>query len=616
LALRFVSTHHLSSNDYIQALYNKLSSKDQYQFLDQNVENNDVLKIDEKLTSSREFKDFLNILAKSDDSEISSHELAEIQALFSEKFQDWTRVSQLRVGFLMHLDKRINSSEYLAKVIKHMSSVNLYQAGPHDLTALLLLIYFKRDLTVEDLSEYLDLETLQSSLAMKIKQNLLSQDEICAVCLGLKRIADMKISVLPLRKVIYEQVGLFSATGDQLDDFFVMTLMTTLTKGNMVFMDEPEMVKWMLIKLENQVEHLKLDTAIKIMTFPLTLGFSNQKIEEKVFSRIKDNIVELETWDLVQICNYISKQPTEFEVTVQIVSHLESKLDGLKNVDELMDIIECFHYLSHLSLYSKKFNNVVFGAINSSWPDKSFNKDTDLPAYSKDVASRIMTNFGVLDDAVEREESYERNINKTISVFTRIPAFISTCYRIETGEKDNLIEPNIVDVFNKTQHKRLPLQLNVPQMSIKTLDKRSKQLINCHKTLVHFFGTELYVGVTRILPHFSEPDLVFGNIGGNSLTIPTWLTDPEFIGFRRPPPGDWWVLVIGTKKSHDLAGNVVGQEAAKLKQLEKLGYKPFVISHNDLGSPTRVIDSLVKLLKSNDIGPNLDDGIREKHRKF
>eukprot|EP00092_Neocalanus_flemingeri_P034348 GFUD01037355.1.p1 GENE.GFUD01037355.1~~GFUD01037355.1.p1 ORF type:complete len:642 (+),score=139.80 GFUD01037355.1:77-2002(+) len=616
LALRFVNTHHLDSNDYIQALYNKLSSKDPYQFLDQNIENNEVLKVDEKLSSSAEFKEFLNIIAKSDASEGSTNELSEIQKIFSEKFQDWTRVSQLRVGFLMHLDKRINSSEYLTKVIKHMSSVNLFDAGPHDLTALLLLIYFKRNFSVEDLSEYLDLEALQTSLSLKIDQNKLNQEEICAVCLGLKRITDMKVNSPILRRSLYNQLGNFVAKTDQLDDFFVMTLMTTLSKGNMVFMDDVELVRNTLSKLEFQVPHLKLDTAIKIMTFPLTIGFSNRAIEENVFSRIKDNIDELETWDMIQLCNYISKQPTDFAVTDEIFQYLERKLSNLTNLDELMDIIECFHYLSHRSIYSEKFNDVLFAGINSL-PGDCFNKDTDFSALTKNVASSILKNLNVADDIVEREMVYERNMIKTISVFTRIPAFISTCYRIETGVKENLIEPSRADILSKSQHRRLPMELHVPQMNTKNLDQRSKHLINCYRAMTRFMGNEQYVGVTRILPHFSEPDLVFGNIGGNSLTIPSYLTDPEFVGFRRPPPGDWWVIVVGTRKSHDLAGNVIGQEAAKLRQLEKLGYTPIVIPNSDLGAPSTVIKSLAKLLKTENISlPNLDDGLRERNRKF
>ena len=56
----------------------------------------------------------------------------------------------------MYLDKRINSSDYLSRVIRHLlSSFRAQDIGPHDLTALLLLIYFKRDVTVDDMSEYL-----------------------------------------------------------------------------------------------------------------------------------------------------------------------------------------------------------------------------------------------------------------------------------------------------------------------------------------------------------------------------------------------------------------------------------------------------------------------------
>ena len=92
-------------------------------------------------------------------------------------------------------------------------------------------------------------------------------------------------------------------------------------------------------------------------------------------------------------------------------------------------------------------------------------------------------------------------------------------------------------------------------MKVSNLDTRSRQLINCHRALVKFMGTEHYVGVTRILPHFTEPDLVFGNIGGetpaslslvcdsvvagNCLMIPPYLTDQDYIGPRPAPAGDW-----------------------------------------------------------------------------
>jgi hypothetical protein len=48
-------------------------------------------------------------------------------------------MSQLSVGFMMYLDSRIEADGYLLKVIKHLSCGNLYDASPHDITALLLL---------------------------------------------------------------------------------------------------------------------------------------------------------------------------------------------------------------------------------------------------------------------------------------------------------------------------------------------------------------------------------------------------------------------------------------------------------------------------------------------
>ena len=150
------SASHLESNDYIQDLYSKLRSHSAYNFLDNNVQNQDILLRDCQLSSSPEFKEFLSIIASNDQTEGNSSNLLDIQRQFCEKFHSWTAVSQLRVGYLMYLDKRINSGDYLSRVIRHLlSSFNAQDIGPHDLTALLLLIYFKRDLTVDDMSEYL-----------------------------------------------------------------------------------------------------------------------------------------------------------------------------------------------------------------------------------------------------------------------------------------------------------------------------------------------------------------------------------------------------------------------------------------------------------------------------
>ena len=49
--------------------------------------------------------------------------------------------------------------------------------------------------------------------------------------------------------------------------------------------------------------------------------------------------------------------------------------------------------------------------------------------------------------------------------------------------------------------------------------------------------------MVRLLPHYDEPDLVFGNIGGNSLTVPASLWEGGALGPRRAPPGVWCGVV-------------------------------------------------------------------------
>ena len=167
------------------------SLQDQYKFLDQRQPPLSLVKEDEALAASKAFADFLNILVEQEGGNVEDDQMKNIQKEFSEKFTNWSRLSQLSVGFMMYLDSRIEADGYLLKVthyhqtilelpfyhqvIKHLSCGNLYDASPHDITALLLLIYFKRDLSVEDVSEFMDLDTLMTVIAQHLKNDKMSR---------------------------------------------------------------------------------------------------------------------------------------------------------------------------------------------------------------------------------------------------------------------------------------------------------------------------------------------------------------------------------------------------------------------------------------------------------
>jgi len=403
-----------------------------------------------------------------------------------------------------------------------------------------------------------------------------------------------------------------------LDDFFVISLLTTLSKGNLVYFDDRPVVQEMLTSMALNVKSLGLDTVIRLLSYPLTLGLGNKVIEEKVVDRIQTRLPELNTRDLLSLCNYFSKQ-TEANVSMMdsLVKHLENSLDNIKSLEELTDIIDCFHYLSHKSVYSDRCNELLFDALKSV-------ETSDVPLDTVKIGHGV-SRF-ILSKLIGENESSSRQVEAYLdqtqgarlsSMFTRIPSFLYSSYEVDSGEKLGKVNKVFLQNLLGSFHKRLPIELYSPQLDTKKLEFRTKQLVNVYRMMVKFMGNEQHVKVTRIMPHFDQPDVVFGNIGGVSLSVPHYLTDSEFVGVRRPPPGDWWVLMIAAKKHLDVSNNLVGQEALKMSQLKRLGYTPVVLPLRDYGSPSQLMQVLSEVLKTSDVSfPNLDDGIHAKHRKF
>ena len=55
---------------------------------------------------------------------VEEAQMKQIQKEFSEMFTNWSRLSQLSVGFMMYLDSRIEADGYLVKVIHFTTSIN------------------------------------------------------------------------------------------------------------------------------------------------------------------------------------------------------------------------------------------------------------------------------------------------------------------------------------------------------------------------------------------------------------------------------------------------------------------------------------------------------------
>ena len=82
---------------------------------------------DQALAASTAFADFLNIVVEQEGGNVEEAQMKHIQKEFSEMFTNWSRLSQLSVGFMMYLDSRIEADGYLMKVaqIHHSNQSNI-----------------------------------------------------------------------------------------------------------------------------------------------------------------------------------------------------------------------------------------------------------------------------------------------------------------------------------------------------------------------------------------------------------------------------------------------------------------------------------------------------------
>jgi len=618
-APRLLSSHtvYFDSNEYATALYHKLSEKDQYKFLDQRQPPSTLLNKDQSLAASTAFAQFLNILLEQEGGNVEEAQMKQIQKEFSEMFTNWSRLSQLSVGFMMYLDSRIEADGYLVKVIKHLSCGNLYDASPHEITALLLLIYFKRNLSVEDVSEFMDIDSLMIVIAQHLKNDKMSRDEVTACCLGLKRLGGLTVNNAGLRKELYRQLEKFAPQSSPLDDFFVVTLMTTLSRGNLIFKDNIDLVAATVKTLLDNMGNLKFETAIKIFTFPLTLNvFHSEKLEEVLIERAKKEESSLNSRDLVAISNYFSKSPNkdlEMSTLDWLSEVLERRLEKATKLEELADLMDCFHYLSHRKVYNNSFNSVLSKSLEAT-SKASEGSNFDVKEASVKLAEALVSNLNLILEDQNAVETTLNSSKRLTALFSRIPAFLIQSWSLDTGET-SIVPPSLLANLSRASHRTLPIQLYSPAMDLRSLDLRMKQLVTCYRALAKFLGSEQYCRVVRLLPHFDEPDIVFGNIGGITLTVPDNLWQQDVDGPRPAPPGDWHVLVMGTRKSLDREGRVVGQDLAKLSQLQSLGYTPLIVPITALGSPGQISSALKKLLQTTDVTlPNIDEGAMEKGR--
>jgi len=585
-------------SDYLDGLYSRLQSNHDYTFLDREYQSSKPIDNGNK---NRDFGPLIAAIANTN-AAVTLEEIVQLEKVCLEKFHDWSREAQLRVGFLMYLDNRIDSTAYLTKVVKHIGAGNLYDLKAQEVVAFLLLIYFRRHWTLDELCEIVDVNALQYVLKQKIENSELSRDEITAACLGLRRVKGLAINVHGLRDSFYHEITKLKTVADSLDDLFVVQVLTTLNMENFTFHDDKEKVKASVSALREVAGDLSISTAIKAMSFGLNIGFYDPELVEDVLDRVVDNFKELSTKDVLNICAFLSKTEIGDEAFLNALVRRVCRLeDNKRTFSDLRDVLNAASYLGYRNVYDQDFVSQVAESVNLV-DEAHFSKEAELTQTGKEIAGNIFKSLYPKSSNDLNVETEIELISEDALMHARIPVFLCQSFHINNPGSDvQKIEISRSHAISTRLHSPLPIEFYSPHLKTNKLKYRSKLLVNCYRGLVNLLGSEHYAKAVHILPHFPEPDIVFGNIAGMQISVPSYLSDPNFRGPRPAPAGDWVALVMATRKTLNQENKISGIEASKIRQLEALGYTPVVVPYTAIGSSHSAKSALRDLLKINSV---------------
>lgn len=592
-------------NDHSKVLFTKLAEKNNYKYLDP-----DIHTLTESDAEEQSHKLPSNLIKSLQLREGISGD-KNLQKEF-ETFKDWARSAQLRVVFLLHINENIHSKQYLTKVIQTLAQEDVESLQAHEMITLLLLIYFRRDMTVEDISEYLDLESLQNTLGKHLLNKQFSPEEIVAACLGLKKIEGLSVNSNILRNALFQLLNAENVEKD-LKDFYFITLMTTLSRGGLIYHDNENNIEKAMTGFIPHLEDVSVMTKIKMMSFGISCGVELDKLSDTVCADLADELDQLNTKDILSLTNFFSKSTRPNDLVIITIKGEVSRLFAeAEKVEEIVDMFKILSHMANNQVYRVEVSKPILDAFCDILPSEVNWKN--IKTISQKIIERIVVEHNNQDKILSGLKNLTSSQSGTIC---RVAAALCFNMRIDEVEIDHNMSMDTAAAILALFYKKMPMQLYSPQMSVQELDNRSRCIVNCYRGSIRFLGSERFCGVARLLPQFSEPDVVFGVLAGTPVQVPEYLTDPTILRPKRAPPGDWWVLVVANRKNLSSDQELIGADAIKVRQLKWLGFKPVVVPYSHLSSDTRAAKEIPRALRLEHVDmPNLDDGYMQETRKF
>jgi hypothetical protein len=282
----------------------------------------------------------------------------------------------------------------------------------------------------------------------------------------------------------------------------------------------------------------------------------------------------------------------------------ESDQDMFCGMDDVIMIIQSWLYLSSFDQFDLVNIEKVMKAVKAL-PEQLFEPNSSLEREEQNISlgrSLAVTCYQalfpnsysayLLQDASKREtlspkecEQFTRlisSLDRTMKIYLK--SSLTKDLQLGDIKIKRLITLNQSQVpaifYEKT---RLPATL--------ALTRRQQLIYAVYRGLLSALDSDAYLRIVHVLPHFQEPDIIFGHIAGNKISVPLSLLEaPEYDIKPSPDVGDWTVISVDApssigKELDDLASTTEfsPQHAnpERHRQLRKLGYQIYPLTARD-----------------------------------
>ncbi len=471
---------------------------------------------------------------------------------------DWASNYSLSVAFLLYANRVGDGSksdanekpEFIRRAVAHLGS-NLNSLKKEELVTLMLLFYFGRNKwSAEEISAVLDPLVLQQKIAAVLNGNP-GNGEVTAICLGLKRLVDVRLTNFDFIDAIHQRLNTISASTEPLNDIDNMALTNIVTllvsRGSRFTTDDLRMAI-MLLKNFSTVQGLELPVAVKVMSFAVRGNLHYPRLTD----RVMDDVLAapsgaLGLRDYFGLLNFLTRVRSVLDETKRralydaVLQHLVGggvPDDGDRSAQDASDLLQCLTFLmgvrvcdiDKLSALFKAVNEIPLESVTNSehlaeeiyrlfFPkSRSSKPDGDVVAASGVDTARFIKNVMLLDAYAELDAP------NTFPAGIRLTTERSTAVRALLQE-------------------RVPLEAHSPQMKLDRLGFRQASAVRAKRVVCNHTDGEGYCELLHLLPHYPEPDLLCGNIGGIAIRVPPDLTTMPPTAMKPAPEVGYWTVL-------------------------------------------------------------------------